>query len=202
MDLIVPIYKDGQFNGNGIIHKDYLITPAHVVRFSDSNDFYFIFDGNQYKLTIYDVCYCEYDDFNISEIRKDLIIFKTKIKNQVNINFYEIEKKDAYIKGFKPLSEAFGNLTFIEIKVNLTKNVSYQYTSNKRPVKQHNIFEFKSKEAIIGGMSGSPIFNGDILYGILLSELCCFNGMIKYHFVGLKASYIHRILQEIETHYN
>ena len=202
MNITVPIYKDGKFNGNGFIYKNYLIAPAHVIRFSESNDFKFVFEDSIYYLTLFDVCYREYEDSNIDEIRKDLIILKTTFMNQLDYNFHDVEKKDAYIKGYKLLKEDSKELFQVESKVNVSNLEGYQYNSNNIPIKQHNVFEFKSNDEIIEGMSGSPIYYGKKLYGILLSGLYSSNAMITYHFTGLKASYIHKILQTIENQCN
>lgn len=194
---IIPIYLDQDFIGNGVVYGTHLISPYHVINLSQSLNYKVFYENEFYNIKMRDYLYHEYEPNSIDDNRKDLIIFKFPFCEIQEIGCGEVNKQiNAVIGGYNIIEEDNENPIFIQCNVNMIHNWGYQYPKCGKPVRQKNVFEFSTEYKLDKGMSGSPIYDKDNFYGILLSNL---NGLIEYPYTALKASYIFKILQELHN---
>lgn len=197
---IIPIFLDKDFKGNGVVFGTHLISPYHVINLSQSFNYKIFYQNEFYNLRMRDYLYHEYEPNSVDDKRKDLIIFKFPFCEIQGISYGEVnEQINAVIGGYniiKEEKEENEKPTFIQCNVNTIHNWGYQYPEYGNPIRQDNVFEFYSEYKLEEGMSGSPIYDKDNFYGILLSNL---NGLIEYPYTALKASYIFKILQELHN---
>ncbi|MBR3022156.1 MAG: trypsin-like serine protease [Bacteroidaceae bacterium] len=164
---IVPIYVHDEFNGNGFIVGNKLITAAHVV-ISKENECYFLYEGGRIIINSSNNLLFEYPD------NKNMQGYKN---NYWDIAIYILENIDSSLELREP---QLANTCFYKGYSNTDQIDSYDniYLENKdlynspqleKPIPITNtyvVFNGHCRE----GNSGGPLFQGICVVGMLVGN--------------------------------
>lgn len=167
MDYIVPIYSEGEFNGTGFIVGNKLITAAHVV-ISKENVCHFLYRGNNLCLGPDNIILYEYPKEKCMQGQDNIYL---------DLAIYNLENKESPLEFRKPqmsypcFLQGYSASLHIDTYTNIylgNRDLYYQSQEEKH-IQVNNTYIVINGQCISGN-SGSPLFQGEYIVGMLVGN--------------------------------
>lgn len=189
--FVCPVFKDGEFIGNGFVDGQYFITAGQFFRKDDTFSFCYLVDHHLVYVTKDDLLHFEYGRNRLG-IEQDLAIFKaTFINLESRLRKIEIDK------------ECLGNLIGYSWNED-SDTIQYDHKFTKLYSKcigvdyqvKTNCYSTNSSVAVKGN-SGSPFVSDGFVLGMVVKS-CSSQQERPLYDVLIRSSYIVSVINEIE----